>query len=652
MTATHGVPTRGVVVVAYGTPDLVAAALASVAGEVVVVVDNSRRADVAAVAAAAGAHLVTPGTNLGFAGGVNRGVAALRDLGVEGDVLLLNPDARLAAGDLETLQATLHAPGHHDVAAVAPALLDPDGRPQRVSWPFPSPARMWVEAFGLARLLPTRARFAVGAVLLLRAAALADVGGFDERFFLYAEEADWQCRAWNRGWRTVVVDDVAATHVGAATATDPGRREALFHAGQELYVRRWSGPLGWAAYRSAVVVGAAGRAVVGAPPARAAARDRLRRYLRGPVRVADLPVRRPPLRVTHVVVTDGAAGVEHHVAAVAARQHGRGHDVAVVGGDGALLRPALPPGVAWSPGATVAQAVRALRRGGPRDVVHAHLTAADLVAVATRPWHGGLVVSTRHIACRRGATRAARWVSALVERGIGLDVFVSDFVRAAAGRPGVVVHNGVVTDDRSPEPAARTLVVAQRLEREKATDVAVRAFVASGLAAHGWDLVVCGAGAQLAPLQQLARELGAANVTWRGWVPDVRAVLLESAALLATAPAEPFGLSVVEAMSLGVPVVAAAGGGHLETLGGPGDGLLFTPGDVEDCTRALLALAAKTAPARRAHGERLRSRQRAAFDLDTQAAALEDLYHRPVAAPPGARTGFDWARASARPTLM
>ena len=92
--------------------------------------------------------------------------------------------------------------------------------PLRVAWPFPTPPGAWLEAVGLGRLRDRHQAYAVGTVLLLRAAALRQVGGFDERFFLYAEETDWARRAASLGWRHGVVPTVTALHVGAATSTD------------------------------------------------------------------------------------------------------------------------------------------------------------------------------------------------------------------------------------------------------------------------------------------------------------------------------------------------------------------------------------------------------------------------------------------------
>ena len=272
-----------VVVVAYGQPDLLADALAPLSTLSVTVVDNSSSPAVRSVVEAAGARYVDPGRNGGFGAGVNEG---LRRVDPRADVLLVNPDAVVAPGDVEVLRAALLA--EPDLASVGPSQLDATGTHSRVEWPFPSPLATWVEAAGLGRL--RRNRYVIGSVLLLRREALDHVGPFDdERFFLYAEETDWARRAVLLGWRHALVPAARATHVGAATSTDPDRREGHFHAAQEIYLRKHFGSVGWQVGRAGQVVGSAARGVVLRGDRRRAARARLHLYLAGPARLEERP---------------------------------------------------------------------------------------------------------------------------------------------------------------------------------------------------------------------------------------------------------------------------------------------------------------------------------------------------------------------------
>lgn len=268
-----------VVVVAYGRPDLVRAAVEPLSALAVTVVDNSSLPEIAALCARLGASYVDAGANLGFAAAVNLGLARTAP---GADVLLLNPDARIAPEGVAALQSALRrAPG---LASVAPAQTDDDGHPARVAWHYPTPRNAWLEAIGLARLQggPT---FVIGSVLLLRAEALAQVGGFDERFFLYAEETDWAYRATRLGWRHAVVPEVAAVHTGAGTSTDERRREAHFFASQERFYRKHHGARGWQLARAAQWAGSMVRAAVLPGDRGRAARRRAALLRLGPVRI-------------------------------------------------------------------------------------------------------------------------------------------------------------------------------------------------------------------------------------------------------------------------------------------------------------------------------------------------------------------------------
>src|SRR6478609_1116025 len=272
-----------VVVVAYGQPDLLADALAPLSTLSVTVVDNSSSPAVRSVVEAAGARYVDAGRNGGFGAGVNEG---LRRVDARADVLLVNPDAVVAPGDVEVLRAALLA--EPDLASVGPSQLDATGTHSRVEWPFPSPLATWVEAAGLGRL--RRNRYVIGSVLLLRREALDHVGPFDdERFFLYAEETDWAYRATRLGWRHRVVDEVQVEHEGAATSTDDVRRVGHFFAAHERYLRKHHGRVGWEFSRVGSIAGSGARAALLRGDARRAARDRALLYLRGPARHESRP---------------------------------------------------------------------------------------------------------------------------------------------------------------------------------------------------------------------------------------------------------------------------------------------------------------------------------------------------------------------------
>ena len=141
-----------------------------------------------------------------------------------------------------------------------------------------------MEAVGLGALR-RRVDFVIGSVLMVRGEALEEVGPFDERYFLYAEETDWQRRARDVGWGAALCPDVTAVHIGAGTGGDTTVREVHFHASHETYVRKHYGTRGWQVYRAGVMAGSALRAIVLPGPRGHAAADRFHLYRQGPRRV-------------------------------------------------------------------------------------------------------------------------------------------------------------------------------------------------------------------------------------------------------------------------------------------------------------------------------------------------------------------------------
>ena len=240
--------------------------------------DNGSTDGTAAAIAAAipEAELDAGADNLGFAAGMNR----LIQRSDAPWFLALNPDAWPEPGAV----AALVAAGDSDprVGAVAPRLERPDGTVEHSTHPFPSLPVAAVTGLGIAGLLgrgrahrlllhgawdhatPRPVDWAVGAALLMRRAALDDVGGFDERFFMYVEDLDWCWRARQRGWQIRFEPAARVRHVGNVSgAKGYGRgRSAVEAANLYAFYRRHHGALATAALRACNTVGAARLALV------------------------------------------------------------------------------------------------------------------------------------------------------------------------------------------------------------------------------------------------------------------------------------------------------------------------------------------------------------------------------------------------------
>ncbi|MBM7502733.1 glycosyltransferase family 4 protein [Agromyces aurantiacus] len=347
--------------------------------------------------------------------------------------------------------------------------------------------------------------------------------------------------------------------------------------------------------------------------------------------VRSLEADRGRLRILHAIRSDGFSGVEQFVLRLALQQAADGHRVAVIGGATDRMRPELEAaGIPHIAAARTDEVLRAVRRHAHQvDVVNTHMTAAEIgtvaaLAVARRPRPA--VVATRHFAKRRGHVGPVR-IDALVRRRIRAEISISDAVATAIERPSTVVHTGI-----APRPEAdasqreRTVLIAQRLQPEKRTDVGVRAFAASGLAGEGWTLDVAGVGPERPALERLAADLGIAPfVRFTGYRRDLPELMARAGMLLAPCPVEGLGLTLIEAMASGLPPVAADAAGHVEVLAGLDPRCRFAPGDAEAAGLVLRALAHDDA-GRAAHGAAARERQQQHFSLRAQADATEAVY--------------------------
>jgi len=333
------------------------------------------------------------------------------------------------------------------------------------------------------------------------------------------------------------------------------------------------------------------------------------------------------LSVIQAVRSDGFAGVERYICETANGLAGRGHRVVVVGGDPTRMRHELCDEVLHHPASSISQVTRALLGHRGADVIHAHMTAAEGAAWLARPLQRAPVVATRHFPGGRGTGAPARLLARMTSRAICRDIAISQFVADGIDGPSVLIPNSV-PDQAQATLESPTVVMLQRLTTEKDPAVGIRAWASSSLGSRGWRLVVAGVGDLRPSLIDLVHDLGVgSSVEFAGLVSDTDRLLDGSSMLLAPAPAEPFGLSVVEAMSHGVPVIAAGGGAHVETVGE--DGILFDPGDAEAAANALAALAGDRARRLRIGG-RLRDRQRRLFALPHHLDRLELLYREVI----------------------
>jgi N-acetylglucosaminyl-diphospho-decaprenol L-rhamnosyltransferase len=229
-----------VVVATYNALPWLEQCLESVPGVETVVVDNGSSDDtVSFVRERFPAVSVVEQENVGLGAAWNRGIEAT----ASDYVMILNADAWLTPGSLDRLIA--FAQSRPDAAIVGPRLLNPDGTLQRSVRGFPTPWRLATEYFFLRKLAPRsralnafyaggfdhdevcEAEFVMGACMLVRRAAIDQVGQLDEAFFLFSEETDWCYRFAQAGWKTVFFPGAECVHVGGASHGGQLYRENL-----------------------------------------------------------------------------------------------------------------------------------------------------------------------------------------------------------------------------------------------------------------------------------------------------------------------------------------------------------------------------------------------------------------------------------------
>ncbi len=190
--------------------------------------------------------VVAPGRNLGYGAGVNRGLAALTGLAPPPPwVAVCNPDLHVHPGAVDELRKVLEA--RPAWALVGPQIYADDGSVYPSVRRFPS----LLDAAGHALLAlfnpenrftkrynpgvpqgagAAEADWISGSCFLARRDALEELGGFDEAYFMYAEDMDLCWRAHRAGWGIGFTGAAGVTHLqGVSTARHPYKMMAAHH---------------------------------------------------------------------------------------------------------------------------------------------------------------------------------------------------------------------------------------------------------------------------------------------------------------------------------------------------------------------------------------------------------------------------------------
>ncbi len=222
----------------------------------VVVVDNASTDDTVEMVSREfpEVRLIANRENAGYPAANNQG---LRLLGVEGVdppryALLLNPDTEVPPNGFADFVAFLDA--HPDVGVLGPRLVLPSGELDLACRRgFPTPEVSIYRMLGLSALFPKSPRFGrynmtyldeyaleevdsvVGAFMLVRTAAIQQVGLLDETFFMYGEDLDWAKRMKDAGWKVVYNPAVEVLHVKRASSRQNPRARFEFYRAMPIF---------------------------------------------------------------------------------------------------------------------------------------------------------------------------------------------------------------------------------------------------------------------------------------------------------------------------------------------------------------------------------------------------------------------------------
>lgn len=208
--------------------------------------------------------------NLGYGRAINRAVSQMSD---DIDwVLIVNPDSRFAPSSIDTLLDA--ASSDASAGSAGPLIVSELDEPYPSARAVPTvglgmfhgvlagvwPRNPWSARYRgddvLARGERTYAGWLSGACVLVRRDAFRQVGGFDDRYFMYFEDVDLGTSLGKAGWRNLYVPDAKVVHIGATTASRYRERTLrAHHESAYRYIAKTHPEWWWAPLRGVVRAG-------------------------------------------------------------------------------------------------------------------------------------------------------------------------------------------------------------------------------------------------------------------------------------------------------------------------------------------------------------------------------------------------------------
>lgn len=186
-------------------------------------------------------HIIQNSDRSGYGASCNIGARKCK-----GDFLLfLNTDIILKKDSIAVPIQFLEQPENEKVAILGIKQLDEFGNIQKNCSRFPTASMFLFKTFGLNKVFPSifpgpmmlewdhletrQVDQIIGAVMFMRRNIFVNIGGYDERFFVYYEDLDLSLRTKNLGFKSIYLDTVSAYHIGGSTARKVWKESIFFN---------------------------------------------------------------------------------------------------------------------------------------------------------------------------------------------------------------------------------------------------------------------------------------------------------------------------------------------------------------------------------------------------------------------------------------
>ena len=352
-----------------------------------------------------------------------------------------------------------------------------------------------------------------------------------------------------------------------------------------------------------------------------------------------------PLRIVHVVSSLHVGGMEHFVVRIAARQKQAGHCVSVLAlqSGGPLRREAMERGLNVVELGGKSRALRVLRgmaflaRKRP-DIVHGHNPSSLQYAILSKRCSQAKFVLTCH-GRGKADTReptAAEWRQTDAIAAVS-EAVAGDMRRSVPPERLTVIRNGIEAPPQGRSRASiRTElglngsfmgIIVARIDHLKGHDTLLHACAQLRHEGIPLTLLIVGDGTERENRMRLSKELGFSpeQVRFLGFRSDVSALLAASDFFVLPSLTEGLPLSILEAMSHGLPIVATNVGGIPELVRHESDGLLVPPQDPDALAKAIGRLAGSHQLCSEM-GSNGRQRVREEFSFEAMLRNYETLY--------------------------